>query len=86
MERDVTTDEATPGWFGQDCGLSERESQIVALAAEGATNREIAQRLIIGTETVKTHLHMAFGKLGVRNRVEAAAAYHRSMASSIDLT
>lgn len=58
-------------WPGQDEGLSQRESEVLVLAAEGLTNREIATTLYVGVETVKSHLANVFAKLGLRNRVEA---------------
>jgi LuxR family maltose regulon positive regulatory protein len=53
--------------------LSDREHQILALAAEGRGNREIAELLWISEGTVKSHLKRIFSKLGARNRTEAAA-------------
>jgi LuxR family maltose regulon positive regulatory protein len=53
--------------------LSPREEQVLALAAEGRTNDEIASVLFISSVTVKTHLRHIYEKLGVRNRVEAAS-------------
>src|SRR3954451_9301833 len=53
--------------------FSHREREILALVAEGATNREIADRLYLAESTVKSHLSTAFSKLGVRSRAEAAA-------------
>jgi LuxR family maltose regulon positive regulatory protein len=53
--------------------LSERELEILRLAAAGLTNRETGERLYISAETVKTHLGNVYGKLGVHRRVEAAA-------------
>ena len=58
-------------WPGKDDGLSERESEVVVLVAEGLTNAEIGRALFLGRETVKTHLSRAYRKLGVRNRTEA---------------
>jgi two-component system response regulator DesR len=52
--------------------LSDRERQVLALLTTGATNREIAAAMNVGTETVKKHAHALFRKLGVRNRTEAA--------------
>jgi LuxR family maltose regulon positive regulatory protein len=52
--------------------LSERELEVLRLAAAGLSNHEIAGRLYISPGTVKTHLHNLCGKLGVRNRTEAA--------------
>jgi DNA-binding CsgD family transcriptional regulator len=65
-------------WPGKADGLSERESQVVVLAAEGLTNREIARALYLSTETVKSYLSQVFTKLGFRNRVEASAYVHQA--------
>lgn len=55
-------------------GLTEREREVVALVAEGATNPEVAARLFLSRKTVERHLSNAMAKLGVRNRAELAAA------------
>jgi LuxR family maltose regulon positive regulatory protein len=52
--------------------LSERELEVLGLVTEGKSNREIAEQLVISTGTAKTHVHNLCGKLGVRNRTEAA--------------
>jgi len=52
--------------------LSEREREVLALLCTGATNREIAAAMHVGTETVKKHAGTLYRKLGVRNRTEAA--------------
>jgi NarL family two-component system response regulator YdfI len=54
-------------------GLSERESEVLALLAEGAANKEIAVRLQITERTVKAHVTGIFNKLGVNSRAEAVA-------------
>jgi DNA-binding NarL/FixJ family response regulator len=54
-------------------GLSNREREILALLAAGLGNKQIAARLGISTNTVKTHLELLFDKLGVSNRAEAVA-------------
>lgn len=53
--------------------LTEREREILALLASGATNREIAEALVISENTVRTHLRHILEKLNVQNRVQAAA-------------
>jgi DNA-binding NarL/FixJ family response regulator len=52
--------------------LSDREQQVLRLVAEGATNREIADRLCIAPATVKNHVTNILGKLGVGDRTQAA--------------
>lgn len=51
--------------------LTRRQADVIRLAADGMTNAEIAAELNIGPESVKTHLALAYRKLGVRNRIEA---------------
>jgi DNA-binding NarL/FixJ family response regulator len=52
--------------------LSDREVEIVRLLARGATNREIAEALVLAEGTVKNHLTNILGKLGARDRAQAA--------------
>ena len=52
--------------------LTEREREILALLARGASNREISQTLYIASGTVKNHLSNIMGKLGVHDRTQAA--------------
>jgi DNA-binding NarL/FixJ family response regulator len=52
--------------------LSEREQEILSLIACGASNKEIAQQLYIAEGTVKNHVTHILGKLGVRDRTQAA--------------
>jgi len=51
--------------------LSDRELDVLALMAEGLTNQEIADRLFISINTVKTHAKSLYGKLAVRSRAQA---------------
>lgn len=51
--------------------LSPRETEVLALVAQGLSNPEIASRLFLGEATVKTHLLHAFEKLGVSDRTRA---------------
>jgi LuxR family maltose regulon positive regulatory protein len=53
--------------------LSERELEILQLVAEGLTNPQIAERLILSVGTVKAHLHNIYGKLEVSGRTQAIA-------------
>jgi DNA-binding NarL/FixJ family response regulator len=57
--------------------LSPREREVLRLVASGSTNRNIAEQLSIGDETVKTLLSRIFAKLGVRRRAEAVSEAHR---------
>ena len=52
--------------------LSGREQEVLQALSEGYCNREIAQRLFIPQETVKTHVSTVISKLGVRDRTQAA--------------
>ncbi len=53
--------------------LSERELGVLRLIAEGLSNREIAERLVVTVSTVKTHTYNLYGKLGVNSRTQALA-------------
>ncbi len=52
--------------------LSAREQEIVRLLAGGRTNAEIAAELVVARRTVATHVEHILGKLGARNRADAA--------------
>lgn len=51
--------------------LTAREREVFALAADGLSNKEIGEKLGIGTETIKMHRANAFAKTGVRSALEA---------------
>jgi DNA-binding CsgD family transcriptional regulator len=53
-------------------GLTPTEREVARLVAEGRTNSQVATRMFVSPHTVNTHLRNAFGKLGVRSRVELA--------------
>lgn len=60
-------------WPGARHGLTQRESEILSLVVTGLSNRGIAGKLVIGEETVKTHLSAIYRKLAVGDRTSAAA-------------
>jgi DNA-binding NarL/FixJ family response regulator len=81
---DVAHDIGAHDWPGRATGLSERQSEVLALLAAGLTNKEIAQVLYLSPETVKDYVRQAFHKIGVRNRVEAANFVSRERAFRTD--
>ncbi len=69
---------AAPRSAHQPDGLSEltrREHEVLAHVAQGISNQEIARKLCISEQTVKTHLTRIFAKLDVKNRLAAALAF-----------
>lgn len=50
--------------------LTDRETEIMCLVAQGLSNREIGERILVGEGTVKVHVHNIYAKLGVNNRVD----------------
>jgi len=75
---EVVAPEASPDprpgrgdWPGRTFGLSERESEIIALITQGLTNDQIADRAYLSINTVKSYIRTAYRKMGVRSRSQA---------------
>jgi DNA-binding NarL/FixJ family response regulator len=60
-------------WPGARLGLSRRESEVLALMVAGLSNQAIADRLVVGLETVKSHVRAVYRKLSVGDRAGAVA-------------
>ena len=69
------------GSNGDDVALSERESEVIKLIADGFTNPEIADQLKVAERTVKTYRARAIEKLGISSRAEITAYVRRSRVS-----
>jgi DNA-binding NarL/FixJ family response regulator len=65
---------------GETADLTERELEVLELAGQGASNRDIADRLVISIGTVKNHIHNILEKLHLKNRAQIAAYNRRRKA------
>lgn len=72
-------------WLGQDSGLSVREADVIGLIAQGLSNKEIAERLYLSINSVKTYIRTGYRKLGLTRRSQAVAWAMRSGAPFEDL-
>jgi DNA-binding CsgD family transcriptional regulator/tetratricopeptide (TPR) repeat protein len=74
---DATPESKAPHSQAESFGLTPREAEVLALVAEGRTNRQIGQALFITPKTASIHVSRILAKLGVTGRGEAAAVAHR---------
>ena len=75
VEREVLVPAGTPFALNekrlQELAITKRELEILGLIAHGLSNREIAERLFVSENTVKTHSSRLFEKLGAKRRTQA---------------
>ena len=81
---------AAPPASGEDQAavqsLTSREREVLALVAEGLSNAEMADRLVVGEGTIKTHVARILMKLDLRDRTQAAIFAHRVGVTGRDVT
>lgn len=58
-------------WPGRAAGLTPREAEVVALITQGLSNQQIADRIYLELNTIKSHVRTAYGKIGVTSRSQA---------------
>lgn len=66
-----TSERGAGDWPGRAAGLSPREAEVLALITQGLSNQDIAGRVFISVNTVKTFIRSAYRKIGVTNRTQA---------------
>ena len=66
-------DSAVGAWPGKEFGLTAREAEVVALITQGLTNQEIADKVYLSINSVKTYIRTAYRKMDVQRRSQAVA-------------
>ena len=62
---------ATHDWPGREEGLTERESEVIALITQGLSNREVADLMYLSPNSIKTYIRSSYRKIGVASRTQA---------------
>ena len=70
---DVSPDLETGAWPGQEFGLTAREAEVIALITQGFTNQELADKVYLSINSVKSYIRTAYRKMGVTRRSQAVA-------------
>jgi NarL family two-component system response regulator LiaR len=73
---DVHPDLETGAWPGRESGLTAREAEVIALITQGLTNQEIADKVYVSINSVKSYIRTAYRKMGVTRRSQAVAWGH----------
>jgi two-component system, NarL family, response regulator LiaR len=63
----------TGAWPGREFGLTAREAEVIALVTQGLTNQELADKVYLSINSVKTYIRSAYRKMGVTRRSQAVA-------------
>jgi NarL family two-component system response regulator LiaR len=66
-----TSADGAGDWPGRQVGLSPREAEVIALITQGLSNQEIAARVFLSVNSIKTYIRSAYRKIGVTRRTEA---------------
>ena len=70
---DVRPDLESGAWPGREFGLTAREAEVIALITQGYTNQELADKVYLSINSVKTYIRSAYRKMGVTRRSQAVA-------------